>query len=97
MMSDKCLANSRKLLAGLLVAGMLAPALAPAEGRTYKPRNSGDPQPKYELCRLKAVERSDEEGTRCIYKRQSRGNDVVISNESSKVDCQAQFQCKREG
>jgi hypothetical protein len=43
------------------------------------------------------VERSEEEGTRCIYKRQSRGNDVVISNESPKVDCQAQFQCKREG
>jgi len=96
-MSDKGLSGIRLLLAGLLLTGLLAPALALAEGRTYKPRNAGDSQPKYELCRLKGVERSEEEGTRCIYKRQSRGNDVVISNESPKVDCQAQFQCKREG
>lgn len=96
-MLDKALVTCRGLLAGLLIAGLLAPALALAEGRTYKPRKAGDAQPKYELCRLKKVERSQEEGTRCIYKRQSRGNDVVISNESPNVDCQAQFQCKREG
>ena len=96
-MSAEYLAMGRKATGSLLFCLLLAPALVLAEGRTYQPRKAGDAKPKDELCRLKAVERSDEEGTRCIYKRQSRGNDVVISNESPKVSCQAQFQCKRGG
>ena len=48
----------------------------------------------FETCRLKKVERM--EGTQCIYRRQSGGNDVVISNDDPNVPCQRQFQCKRE-
>lgn len=81
----------------LLIALLFLPSLGLAEGRTYVPRKSGEPPMLFELCRLKGVERSAEEGTRCIYKRQSRGNDVVISNDSPNVACQPEFQCKREG
>ena len=48
----------------------------------------------FETCRLKKVERV--EGTQCIYRRQSGGNDVVISNDDPNVPCQREFQCKRQ-
>lgn len=83
------------LLAG--VAAMLISGHIPsadAAGRTYKSQSEDD-KVLLELCRLKKREYIDG-GTNCIYKRQSRGKDVVIKVDGQKVRCQSEFQCKRE-
>ncbi len=83
----------------VLASFLLSPALsAPtfAAGRTYVPQNQDDePKVKYETCRLKKAIREDGK-TLCVYKRQSRGNDVVITVDSVAIQCQSQFTCKRE-
>ena len=83
------------LLAGL-AATMIGSHIpdADAAGRTYKSQ-SDDDKVQLELCRLKKREYIDG-GTNCIYKRQSRGKDVVIKVDGQKVRCQSEFQCKRE-
>ena len=83
-----------------LMAGLTATLIgshipsADAAGRTYKSQ-SEDGKVLLELCRLKKREYIDG-GTNCIYKRQSRGKDVVIKVDGQKVRCQSEFQCKRE-
>ena len=75
---------------------MVMPAQSFAAAKTYNSKgNQENLRNMFETCRLKKAER-DAEGTRCIYRRQSKGNDVVISNDSPNVPCQRQFQCKRE-
>jgi len=75
---------------------MVMPEQSLAAGKTYNSKgNQENTRNMFETCRLKKVER-DAEGTRCIYRRQSRGNDVVISNDAPNVPCQRQFQCKQE-
>jgi hypothetical protein len=75
---------------------MLMPEQSVAAAKTYNSKgNQENTRNMFETCRLKKAER-DAEGTRCIYRRQSKGNDVVISNDSPNVSCQRQFQCKRE-
>lgn len=82
------------LIATILVAGLASPALA--IGKTYVPRDDSKEMPKMEICRLMKVERDPEEGTKCIYQRQSRGQPAQISNDSPTAACQKTFQCKRE-
>ena len=83
-----------------LMAGLTATLIgshipsADAAGRTYKSQAEDD-KVLLELCRLKKREYIDG-GTNCIYKRQSRGKDVVIKVDGQKVRCQSEFQCKRE-
>jgi len=80
----------------LAVAGMVISADAMAAAKTYNSKGKQEnTRNLFETCRLKKVER-DAEGTRCIYRRQSRGNDVIISNDSPNAPCQSQFQCKQE-
>ena len=62
-----------------------------AEGRMYVPK--AEPGVKYQLCRLKKVERTDS-STSCFYKAQKVGDDVVVSTESSRTVCQREFSCK---
>jgi hypothetical protein len=70
-----------------------APALSAAS--TYKSKGSEEnPRHTHESCRLAKVQR-DAEGTKCIYRRQSKGKDVIISNPNPKAPCQSSFQCKR--
>ena len=64
-----------------------------AAGRTYESKTEDNPQPRLELCRLKALQRTPE-GNKCVYKRQSGGFDKVINIENS-TQCQKEFQCKR--
>ncbi|WP_438996666.1 hypothetical protein [Candidatus Puniceispirillum sp.] len=82
------------LIATMLVAGIVSPAFS--IGKTYVPRDDSKEVPKMEICRLMTVERDPEEGTKCIYQRQSRGQPVQISNDSPTAPCQRSFQCKRE-
>lgn len=79
-----------------VVAGLACVAASPAlsAGRTYKPQNE-DTRIKRELCRLRRREYVDD-GTNCIYARQSGGKDAVIRVDGSKVRCQAEYQCKRD-
>lgn len=82
-----------------LIAMVLAASLASsafAIGKTYVPRTEGKEQTKMEICRLMKVERDPEEGTKCIYQRQSRGQPAQISNDSPTAACQRTFMCKRE-
>lgn len=85
---------AQKILCVCIIA-ILSPSGVMAAGKTYTPRLQTDDKPKYEICRLRKTER-DETGTRCIYKRQGRGKDVVISNDNPMAPCQAQFTCKQE-
>ena len=82
------------LIVSVLVTGLASTAFA--IGKTYVPRNEGKEQPKMEICRLMKVERDPEEGTKCIYQRQSRGQPAQISNDSPTAACQKSFKCKRE-
>ena len=82
------------LITSLLVTGLASTAFA--IGKTYKPRNEKNEQTKMEVCRLMKVERDPEEGTKCIYQRQSRGQPAQISNDSPTAACQRTFMCKRE-
>ena len=79
-----------------VAAGLACVAASPAlaAGRTYKPQNE-DTRIKRELCRLRRREYVDD-GTNCIYARQSGGKDAVIRVDGSKVRCQAEYQCKRD-
>ena len=83
-----------KLITTVLVTGLASTAFA--IGKTYKPRNEKNEQTKFEVCRLMRVERDPEEGTKCIYQRQSRGQPAQISNDSPTAACQRSFKCKRE-
>ncbi len=53
--------------------------------------------PKYEKCLLKKIEENikddEKDGYKCIYKRQSKGKDVVIFQPSNA--CQRSYKCKR--
>jgi len=86
-------------LALVLMPGMDFPARstqgqALAAAKTYNSKGKQEnTRNLFETCRLKKVERDEE--TRCIYRRQSGGNDVIISNDDPNVPCQRQFQCKR--
>ena len=86
-------------LAGLLVtvsifAVMTAPVMA--AGRTYVPQNEVvDQKNTHELCRL-SKRRIEEGKTKCIYKRQSGGNDTVITMDGTNNACQREYRCKRE-
>lgn len=82
------------LITSLLVTGLASTAFA--IGKTYKPRNEKNEQTKMEVCRLMKVERDPEEGTKCIYQRQSRGQPAQISNDSPTAACQRTFKCKLE-
>ena len=87
------------LLAGLLVTvSIFATATTPvlAAGRTYVPQNEVvDPKNTLELCRL-SKRRIEEGKTKCIYKRQSGGNDTVITMDGTNNACQREYRCKRE-
>ncbi|XDZ64903.1 hypothetical protein AB8880_08185 [Alphaproteobacteria bacterium LSUCC0684] len=79
---------------GLNLPGGAISGQALAAAKTYNSKgNQENTRNLFETCRLRKVERDEE--TRCIYRRQSGGNDVVISNEDPNVPCQRQFQCKR--
>ncbi|MBT6123458.1 MAG: hypothetical protein HOH48_08840 [Candidatus Puniceispirillum sp.] len=82
------------LMATFLVTGLASTAFA--VGKTYVPKKESKELPKMEVCRLMKVERDPEEGTKCIYQRQSRGQPAQISNDSPNAACQKSFQCKRE-
>lgn len=88
-----------RLLTGLLAAAsLLAAATTPvlAAGRTYVPQNEVvDPKNTHELCRL-SKRRIEEGKTKCIYKRQSGGNDTVITMDGKNNACQREYRCKRE-
>lgn len=80
---------------GMIALDIAGSGQALAAGKTYNSKgNQENTSNLFETCRLKKVERI--EGTRCIYRRQSKGNDVVISNEDPNVPCQREFQCKRQ-
>ena len=83
-----------RLIATMLLAGLASPAFA--IGKTYVPRDDSKEVPKMEICRLMKVERDPEQGTKCIYQRQSRGQPAQISNDSPTAACQRSFQCQRE-
>ena len=87
------------LLSGLLAAAtLIATATSPvlAAGRTYVPQNEVvDPRYTHELCRL-SKRRIEEGKTKCIYKRQSGGNDTVITMDGTNNACQREYRCKRE-
>ena len=82
------------LIAIVIATGLVSSAFA--IGKTYVPRNDDNEQTKMEICRLMKVERDSEEGTKCIYQRQSRGQPAQISNDSPTAACQKTFMCKRE-
>ena len=82
------------LIATALVTGLTSTAFA--VGKTYVPRKESNELPKLEICRLMRVERDPEEGTKCIYQRQSRGTPAQISNDSPTAACQRTFKCKRD-
>ena len=82
------------LIAMVIATGLVSSAFA--IGKTYVPRNDDNEQTKMEICRLMKVERDPEEGTKCIYQRQSRGQPAQISNDSPTAYCQRTFMCKRE-
>lgn len=82
------------LIAMVIATGLVSSAFA--IGKTYVPRNDDKEQTKMEICRLMKVERDPEEGTKCIYQRQSRGQPAQISNDSPTAACQRTFMCKRE-
>lgn len=83
----------------LTIPGLTLPQVIPsgqalAAAKTYNSKgNQENTRNLFETCRLKKVDRT--EGTKCIYRRQSSGNDVIISNDDPNVPCQRQFQCKR--
>ena len=89
----------RHLLTGLLAAvSLLGLVSTPvqAAGRTYVPQNEVvDPRYTHELCRL-SKRRIEEGKTKCIYKRQSGGNDTVITIDGTSAACQREYRCKRE-
>ena len=74
---------------GFIQLSTLSPSNA--EGRMYVPK--AEPSVKYQLCRLKKVERTDS-STSCFYKAQKVGDDVVVSTETSRTVCQREFSCK---
>ena len=74
---------------GFIQLSMVSPSNA--EGRMYVPK--AEPSVKYQLCRLKKVERTDS-STSCFYKAQKVGDDVVVSTETSRTVCQREFSCK---
>ena len=82
------------VISTVLVAGLASTAFA--IGKTYVPRNESKENPKMEICRLMKIERDPEEGTKCIYQRQSRGQPAQISNDSPTAACQRTFKCKLE-
>lgn len=82
------------LIAMVIATGLVSSAFA--IGKTYVPRNDDKELTKMEICRLMKVERDPEEGTKCIYQRQSRGQPAQISNDSPTAACQRTFMCKRE-
>ena len=62
-----------------------------AEGRMYVPKE--DPPVKMQLCRLYKIDR-DETSTSCRYRPQNRDDDVVVTTEDPRIDCQRDFLCK---
>jgi len=78
------------------LTGLPVASSAFAAASTYQSKGAlENPRHKFETCRLIKTER-DEASTMCVYRRQSGGNNVVISNEDPNVSCQRSFQCKRE-
>lgn len=78
------------------LSALMAVSTAFAAASTYQSKGTlENPRNKFETCRLIKTER-DDVSTMCIYRRQSGGNNVVISNEDPNVSCQRSFQCKRE-
>ena len=69
--------------------------------KMYQPRKEWptgsrwEPKPKFEVCRLLKEIRKKEE-VKCIYKRQSRGTNVEITNEDISFNCMATISCKME-
>ena len=85
-----------RICAGYLILGIMllqfsATSAAMAEGRMYVPKK--DPPVKYQLCRLYKVER-DATSTSCRYRPQKAGDDVVVSTEDPRTNCQREFYCK---
>ena len=79
------------VILGILFLQIPSASISVAEGRMYVPK--AEPSVKYQLCRLKKVERTDI-STSCFYKAQKVGDDVVVSTESPRTVCQREFQCK---
>lgn len=84
---------------GLIIFLYSNPAFS--AGKMYQPRKEWptgsrwEPKPKFEVCRLlKEIRRRDE--VKCIYKRQSRGQNVEITNEDISFNCMAEISCKME-
>ena len=85
-----------KICSGYLILGILLlqfsnTSEAIAEGRMYIPK--AEPTIKYQLCRLRKVDR-DQTGTACRYKPQKGGEDIVVTTEDPRTVCQREYTCK---
>lgn len=79
------------LILGMVLLQFSTGSATLAEGRMYIPK--AEPTIKYQLCRLRKVDR-DETGTACRYKPQKGGQDIVVTTEDPRTVCQKEYTCK---